>query len=106
MFYSLINMVKFKNIRYALLLIVWILHIPGFAQTQLMSLPNNSQGNNPIYLIEKAYLHLDKNFYAPGDTIWFKAYLMAGSIHQLSAISNVLNVELVNDRDSVKQLIK
>ncbi len=27
---------------------------------------------------EKAYLHYDKASYAPGETIWFKAYLMTG----------------------------
>ncbi|MBK5271206.1 MAG: hypothetical protein JJE22_09345, partial [Bacteroidia bacterium] len=27
---------------------------------------------------EKAYLHYDKSSYAPGETIWFKAYLMQG----------------------------
>lgn len=29
---------------------------------------------------EKIYLHFDKPAYAPGETIWYKAYLMAGSI--------------------------
>jgi hypothetical protein len=27
---------------------------------------------------EKAYLHYDKSAYTPGETIWFKAYLMSG----------------------------
>src|SRR5215210_5284996 len=27
---------------------------------------------------EKVYIHFDKPAYAPGETIWFKAYLMAG----------------------------
>ena len=30
------------------------------------------------YQQERAYLHFDKNVYSPGETIWFKAYLMAG----------------------------
>ena len=30
------------------------------------------------YQQERAYLHFDKSAYNPGETIWFKAYLMAG----------------------------
>lgn len=55
---------------------------------------------------EKVYLQLDKPYYAVGDDIWFKAYVTAGSEHRLSAISGVLNVELIDDSDSVKQYIK
>ena len=55
---------------------------------------------------EKVYLQTDKPYYAVGDDIWFKAYITTGANHQLSAISGVLNVELIDDRDSVKQYIK
>src|SRR5471030_366218 len=55
---------------------------------------------------EKVYLQLDKPYYAVGDDVWFKAYITAGSKHQLSGLSGVLNVELINDKDSVKQSIK
>lgn len=54
---------------------------------------------------EKVYLQLDKPYYAIGDDIWFKAYVTTDN-HQLSAISGVLNVELINDRDSVKESLK
>src|SRR5215203_2335563 len=30
------------------------------------------------YQQERTYLHYDKSAYAPGETIWFKAYLMEG----------------------------
>jgi hypothetical protein len=54
---------------------------------------------------EKAYLHLDKPYYAAGDTIWFKGYLTTGSRHQLSAISGAAYVELIDGKDHlVKQL--
>ncbi|WP_144912500.1 carboxypeptidase regulatory-like domain-containing protein [Mucilaginibacter frigoritolerans] len=55
---------------------------------------------------ENVYLQLDKSYYATGNDIWFKAYVTAGSNHQLSGISGVLNVELIDDRDSVKQRLK
>lgn len=55
---------------------------------------------------EKVYLHLDKPYYAIGDDIWFKAYVTVGPKHQLSALSGVLNVELINDKDSIKKALK
>ncbi|QJD97128.1 TonB-dependent receptor plug domain-containing protein [Mucilaginibacter robiniae] len=58
------------------------------------------------YQPEKVYLQLDKPYYAIGDDIWFKAYVTVGSQHQLSALSGSLNVELINEQDSVKQWIK
>lgn len=55
---------------------------------------------------EKVYLHMDKPYYAAGEDIWFKAYITIGEKHQLSALSSVLNVELIDDRDSIKRAIK
>lgn len=55
---------------------------------------------------EKVYLHMDKPYYGAGDDIWFKAYVTAGGSNQLSAISNVLNVQLIDASGSVKQFIK
>lgn len=54
-------------------------------------------------IIEKAYLHFDKPYYNPGDTIYFKAYVTAGEQHELSKISGVLHVDLVSKNDSVMQ---
>ncbi|GAA4104446.1 carboxypeptidase regulatory-like domain-containing protein [Mucilaginibacter panaciglaebae] len=54
---------------------------------------------------EKAYLHMDKPYYAPGDTIWFKGYLTSGSRHQLSRLSGSAYVDLINQQnESVKTL--
>lgn len=55
---------------------------------------------------EKVYLHLDKPYYAVGDTIWFKAYITIGSRHQLSALSGALYADLINERDSIEKTIK
>ncbi|MFD0763689.1 MG2 domain-containing protein [Mucilaginibacter lutimaris] len=56
-------------------------------------------------VIEKAYLHFDKPYYNPGDTVYFKAYVTAGEQHQLSKISGVLHVDLLSKSDSVMQSI-
>jgi len=55
---------------------------------------------------EKVYLHTDKPYYVVGDTIWFKAYVTIGAMHNLSAKSGALYVELVNEKDSVAELLK
>jgi len=58
------------------------------------------------YPQEKVYLHLDKPYYAIGDDIWFKAYVVDSKTSQPSTISNILYVELINEKDSVKRQVK
>lgn len=53
------------------------------------------------HIIEKAYLHLDKPAYLIGDTLWYKAYIVTGGQHKLSALSGVLYVELIGPADTV-----
>ena len=52
------------------------------------------------YPSEKVYVHFDKPYYAVGDTIWLKTYVTLEQ-HQLSAISKIVYVDLINSRDSV-----
>jgi hypothetical protein len=56
--------------------------------------------------VEKVYLHFDKPYYAAGDDIWFKAYVVSGSGHQLSSLSGIVNIELIDEKDSIKQSIE
>ena len=46
--------------------------------------------------VEKVYLHTDKEVYAPGETLWFGAYLVEGTLHETSKISEVTYVELLD----------
>jgi hypothetical protein len=55
---------------------------------------------------EKVHLHLDKPYYAIGDDIWFKAYVIDTRDAHPSTLSNILYVELINERDSIKKQIK
>lgn len=54
---------------------------------------------------DRVYLHFDKTFYKPGETIWFKAYVRNGSDLKASAQSDVLHVELINPKGSVEKEI-
>lgn len=58
------------------------------------------------YPQEKIYLHLDKPYYAIGDDIWFKAYVVDSRTSAPSMISNILYVELINERDSIEKQLK
>lgn len=52
---------------------------------------------------EKLYLAFDKPYYAIGDTIWFKAYLLNAADKKASTYSNKIYVELLNDSSEVRQ---
>ncbi|MBS7566086.1 TonB-dependent receptor plug domain-containing protein [Mucilaginibacter sp. Bleaf8] len=80
---------------------VWVADDPVI--TRITSVLEKWTNDNPQ---EKVYLQLDKPYYAVGDDIWFKAYITVGTEHKLSALSGSLNVELIDDRDSVKQYVK
>jgi hypothetical protein len=47
---------------------------------------------------EKLFVHLDKNFYLAGETIWFKAYDVDGCSNKPLAISGIAYVEIL-DKD-------
>ena len=49
-----------------------------------------------IYPQEKIHLHLDRDYYVPGERIWFKAYLANAMTHQPSFLSRYVYVELIN----------
>lgn len=57
------------------------------------------------YPQEKIHLHLDKPYYAIGDDIWFNAYVVSANTGVPTNISNIIYVELINERDTlIKQL--
>lgn len=56
--------------------------------------------------VEKVYLHFDKPYYAAGDTIYFKGYITLGERHNLSVLSGVLHVDLVNTANKIDKSIK
>jgi hypothetical protein len=58
------------------------------------------------YPQEKVHLHLDKPYYAIGDDIWFKAYVTDTKTASLTTLSQILYVELIDERDSLKQQLK
>jgi hypothetical protein len=76
-----------------------------FAQTgalkdnllKLKTASDSSIHNRPV---EKLYLQFDKPYYASGDTIWFKAYLL-NSYLTASDKSGIINIDIANDSNKV-----
>jgi len=58
-------------------------------------------GNDSMKIVEKVYLHTDRDCYYPGDDIWFKAYLVDASYRLLSNHSNNLHVELISPASKI-----
>jgi hypothetical protein len=65
--------------------------------TDLLKFTNHSDSLTSQYPAEKAYLQFDKPYYALGDTVWFKAYLLNAPSLMLSAKSGLLYVDISND---------
>ena len=61
----------------------------------LRRLVQSLQGFYAASHLEKAYLHLDKPVYTVGETIWFRAYVVAADTHRPDTLSRVLHVELL-----------
>ncbi|TSD66218.1 carboxypeptidase regulatory-like domain-containing protein [Inquilinus sp. KBS0705] len=90
------------------LLLVTNLTVAAFAQKDTIGLNSIITKTTRFitnYPIEKVYLHLDKPFYAAGDSIWFKAYVTIDK-HQPTVLSTIVYVDITNSQDSIMRLIK
>lgn len=50
---------------------------------------------------EKAHVHLDRNHYVAGDTIWLRGYLVNSTTHRADTLSRYFYVDLVDPAESV-----
>src|SRR5476651_446727 len=74
-------------------------HTDGALDTLLLRL-NRLTNDAPQ---EKVHLQFDKPIYSLGEDIWFKAYVVDAKQNYLSDQSKILYVDLLDNRDSVKQ---
>lgn len=71
--------------------------------TSLAQSPRQIQYDNPG-LIEKVYVHTDRDTYLAGEPLWFACYLTGGTSEHLATISNIVKIELIsNEGASVLQ---
>ncbi len=55
---------------------------------------------------EKIYLQTDKPYYAVGDFIWFKAYVLDAQSLKPSSKSEIMYVDLIDVKDSVQKTLR
>jgi hypothetical protein len=83
----------------------WLFALSAYCQTG-NEIVNKLKTFSHGHATEKAYLHFDKPYYAAGDTIYFKAYVTLGEKHELSTLSGILHVDLINTNNKIDQSIK
>lgn len=75
-------------------LVLTVIYItPSFSKNNILK---SHSADDSLKVIEKVYLHIDRDSYYPGDDIWFKAYLVDASDRFLSNHSGNLHVELIS----------
>lgn len=78
------------------LLIFSCLTVFGQPQTPINALVQSFDQYRKSALQEKLFLHTDQAFYLTGETMWFKAYYVDGTLHQPLDVSKVGYVELLD----------
>ena len=89
-------MTRFSYSVFILLLFNQAIHSQNFSGESLKKQFTLYQENN---ILEKIYVHTDRELYLTGELIWFKVYCVDGSFHSPLDISKVAYVELL-DRDN------
>lgn len=64
---------------------------------------SNSIVGRSTHLLEKVYIHTDKPYYYPGETIWMKGYMNYSQPGLSDSLSKVLYVEIINDAKEIVQ---
>jgi hypothetical protein len=58
-------------------------------------------GNKAAGITEKIYLHTDRDFYNPGDVVWFKSYVVDGLTHiPLDSSKNLTFIQNTGEQDN------
>src|ERR1700735_1371067 len=48
-------------------------------------------------LLEKIFVHTDKNVYLPGEIVWFKVYCVDGNDHKPLHVSKVVYIDILDN---------
>jgi len=97
---------KMKIILLILFLYLFCLSL-SFAQTKqessfdLHKIEENFTTQLEVFPHEKLHLHTDRDFYVPGEKIWFKAYVVDAHTHLFPTYSQYVYVELISPVDTL-----
>ncbi|MDR0836484.1 MAG: TonB-dependent receptor plug domain-containing protein [Tannerella sp.] len=88
-----------KKILFTAVFFLLIIKVSG--QVSIENIQDSINNQLLVYPQEKLHLHTDRNYYVPGEKIWFKAYLVDAVTHQALSKSRYVYVELINASDSL-----
>ena len=80
-------------------IVLTVLFIPPSPGNNFISL--SPSVDDSLQVIEKVYLHVDRDIYYANDDIWFKAYLVDALDHILTDHSSNLHVELISPSSEI-----
>ncbi|MBN2699551.1 MAG: hypothetical protein JXR52_12065 [Bacteroidales bacterium] len=75
--------------------------IVSIAEAQIPVIRQDLMDLNRLNLNEQIYLHTDCEVYAPGDTIWFQAYIRNKYSLKKSNLSNIFHLNLVGKNGTI-----
>ena len=78
-------------------MLIALISIPSFG----INFKSSKIEDDSLKIIEKVYLHTDRQTYYPSDNIWFKAYIVDASDKILSDYSKNLHVELISPASKI-----
>jgi TonB-dependent SusC/RagA subfamily outer membrane receptor len=76
--------------------------ILSFSLLTLLSFKVYETLNNPL---EKIYTQTDRPFYFPGETLWFKSYVV-GTDNTISTLSDIMHAELISPKGVIVKSLK
>jgi Large extracellular alpha-helical protein len=89
------NMNKFK---FLVVVMILIFNQLSVGRGKFIQYPS---ADDSVNLVEKVYLHVDRDSYHTGDDIWFKAYLIDALDRLLTDHSSNLHVELISPSSKI-----
>jgi hypothetical protein len=98
-----------KKILYACAFLAAFCNLHAYGQNENAVINSAVAGLKTLsgnHMIEKAYLHFDKPYYAAGDTMRFKAYVTLGEHYDISKLSGILHVDLIAPGNVIIHSIK
>src|SRR5688572_19838022 len=91
---------------FLLLFIFVISYLPAFSQSgafEQMVFVNDSL--NSYYPREKIFIHRDKPYYRPRDTMWLKGYILTAPENTPNDSSRFACIEIINSQNTVVKRI-
>ena len=96
----------YKIICSLILILLVVNSLPAQEKVSFDTITSRMAEQLNMYPKEKLHVHIDRSCYLPGDTLWFKAYMVNASSHIPIRLSRYVYVELVNPENETIDRVK